>query len=348
MSSVLLATSACGRLGFAGDVEPLDAAPDAEPVRSVSAITGVSPIPDDIDLAVLASPSGFTAVWAPRVGGMMWGFNLDASMVPDADYRVTSSRTDYVQTTLTWTGTRMTTMTTNGPVTFIKEYVPNLSSYLHPDTRTGIATKPAYATVGGRWFNAVIDQSVLHVREMAANGTGIGLVLDVAGGATGPTYSGSFAAGGDGNLYAVWSHVAGVCAWAQITPTPLAATAAAVPGTCVSPQVVTTSTGAVAVFDADGQIATLELSSGTAVEILGPGKSPRVARAPDGTYRVAWRGPDGLAVGRASTFATDSLVVMPLEGVTAPLQVDAFELAERDGVPYLFAVDGARLVWTAL
>jgi len=340
----LLSLAACGRIGFGGE-------PEVETVE-LTPVAGLTPLQaGEVHLAATATPTGFTVTWALPTMGMMFGTNLDVAMTPDKDWRVTSSRTDYVDTTLQWTGTSlMTTMTITPPLTFIKRYVTDLSSYAETDTPAplGVNSKPTYVTTGGRWFYGVVDATVLHVKEISSDGAPINSVLDVPSAQNGAPVAGSMAAGGDGNLYAMWSQYAGTCEWARISTSPLAiASHATVPGDCGPPRLVPSPDGAIAAFPSSGTLVTMTLTGDTLSqldELATAGVRIRMATNAGGGFWCAWEDQSELAVARY--LPPGAPVRLELLGL--PAAPDAVELVERSGDTYLFTVSGQQLWWAKL
>jgi hypothetical protein len=267
-------------------------------------------------------------------------------MMPDRDYRVVSTNPDYIATTLTWTGARMTTMTASSPYTFVKRYVPDLTSYVQTDGMVGIGAEPAYVSSQGRWFYAILDGSLLHVREIASDGTPISALLDVPStGPAGAPLSASFAAGRDGFLYAMWSQSPGVCEWARIETSPLAATHAPVTVDCAAPRLADLDDGALAIFESGGGLVAMELhaTGAQSAEWIDAGTDVRLLR--DGNYWVAYRRDGQLALARYDD--TGYFVRVPLVGASL-LDIHGFELVNRDGTSYLFVAGGERLWWAQL
>jgi len=340
----LVSLAACGRIGFGSE-------PEVE-TRELVPIQPLSPLQSgDLHLAATATPTGFTVTWALPAMGNMFGTNLDPQMTPDKDWRVTSTRTDYVDTTLQWTGTSlMTTMTIAPPLTFIKRYVPDLSSYAETDTPAplGVNSKPTYVTTGGRWFYGVVDASVLHVKEISSDGAPINSVLDVPAAMTGTALAGSLAAGADGNLYAMWSQYAGACEWARITTSPLAiASHATVPVDCARPRLVPSGAGALAVLESAGALVALTLDGDTLsapAMMSTAGAEIRMSPNPAGGFWCAWQDGGELALARYAPPAAP--VQLELLGLPGP--VAAVEVVQRLDASYLFVAAGQQLWWTQL
>src|SRR5262249_12680918 len=150
--AVALVLSACGRFGFdrvatdgapvAHDDAPVDPMTDARTLRAMTLVR-LPPLPSGtLDLGVTATPTGFTLTFTTASGSDMYGVNLAPSMMPEANWRPTSQSNVYIGTTLTWTGSLMTTMTTNNNQTYIKRYTSDLSSYTQMDQQNGLGPKP--------------------------------------------------------------------------------------------------------------------------------------------------------------------------------------------------------------
>jgi hypothetical protein len=346
---LLLAVSACGRLDFNASPAPGDPGGDAFPERNLTMVDGLSALPaGPLDLGVTGTPTGFTVTFTTAAGSDMYGVKLGGGMQPDADWRSTSASNKYVGTSMTWTGSPMTTMTTDQNLTYIKRYVADLSSYTQMDMQNGLGAKPTYAAASSRWFYAIVDRSVLHLREMASDGTPVGNVMDVSGGGPAGAPIGG-ALGGDGAyLYAIWSHTEGTCAWAManigVTISP---SSAAVAATCRTPRLAVEPGQAVAVFDDGGAVQAIALAPGTGASAAAPiatGTAARIAHASAGGFWIAWQTGSEL---RVATYAPGQAPAAEASvAVAADLQ--AYELVAADDHSYLFAIANRALWWAQL
>ena len=364
---LLVGLAACGRFGFgdapaadgavgddgpaAVDAAPVDGAPDTPldgpTTRSVTMVTGLAMLPAGrLDVGVTGTPAGFTLTYASVTGSDMFAVNLGGTMIPDSDWCNTSTG-NYVGTTMTWTGALMTTMTRSDTFTFIKRYVGDLSSYAQTDSQNGVGTKPTYAAASGRWFYAVVDDAVLHLREIATDGSPIGGVIDIAdGGPSGTTRTGALAGEGS-SLYALWSYAPGACNWviADVGAS-ISLSTGDVPTTCLAPRLAVEPGRAVAVFD-DGtsvQATTLTPGQGTASPVMiATGTSARIARAPAGGFWFAWQTGSELRV----ALAVESQLTNQAT-VEVPAGLQGYELVVEGSHTYLFAAAGRQLWWAKL
>jgi hypothetical protein len=367
---LLVGLAACGRFGFSnapgadgapGDDDapvpdaapapdaPVDAMIDAPAVRSMTMVNGLSALPSGkLDLGVTGTPTGFTLSFTSATGGDMLAVNLDDAMRPVPDLRTTSSGM-YVATSMTWTGSPMTTMTRSDSFTFIKRYELDLSSYAEMDGQNGIGAKPTYATATGRWFYAVVGDDMLQVREIATDGAPIGLLMTVPGGSSGSVRAGAFG-GEDDNLFAVWSHTPGSCHWAMAkVGATIDGPDGAVTGTCVAPRLAVEPGRAVAVMDDGVSILKMTLDVGGTASVpamIATGIGARIERAAETTmgYWLAWQ------VGAELHVATYALGGNPENDlrVDVPGSVQAYELVSSGGHTHLFVASNSALWWAKL
>jgi hypothetical protein len=364
---LLVGVAACGRFGFgdtpggdgaAGDDAavpdavdaadaPVDVMTDGPVARSVTMVNGLSALPaGKLDLGVTGTPTGFTLSFASATGGDMLAVKLDGAMVPDGDWRTTPAGM-YVATSMTWTGTPMTTMTRSDSFTFIKRYALDLSSYTEMDGLIGVGAKPTYASASGRWFYGVVCDDTLQVHEIATDGTLIGGLMTIGGGSSGNARAGAFGGEGD-TLYAVWSHTPGTCHWATgavgaaVTPTD-----GPVAGTCVAPRLAAEPGRAIAVMDDGASILKMTLDAGgtaSAPAMIATGIGARIERAALGGFWLAWQVGAELHV---ASYAPGSDPENELR-VDVPLPLQAYELVVSGGRAYLFVVANRQLWWARL
>lgn len=344
--------SACGRLGFGDgdDGAPADAAagsPDARTPRLATPIGGLSPIATAVagyDLAGTATPTGFTLTRVLLTGSDVYGVNLDDTMVPDSDWRVIKSGGNFIRTTVAWTGSMMTTTTANDPYTWVKRFLPDLTSDTITDEAAGLGGKTSLTKAGiGRWYWALVDGSRLHVVEIATDGSPTGPTRDLTNPATGTPIAASIS-GNDQLLFAVWSVFANECLWATITPDPtMGQQSGVVTAACNAPRVTaSTGGGAHAVFDDGTGIWHLELSeTGAATpHRLHDGTAPRIVSA-GGVEYLAFTVGGGL--GLVSGPDPSALGEVPIIGL--PQVIDAYELVPKGTKVYLFVLGGQQTFW---
>jgi hypothetical protein len=304
--------------------------------------------PGKLDLGATGTPAGFTVTFTAATGSDMYGLNLDGAMRPDGDWRSTSSTNTYVGTTMTWTGSPMTTMTTSANLTYIKRYVADLSSYTQTDEQNGLGAKPAYATASLRWFYAIVDSAALHVREIASDGAPIGNVIDVAGGGPAGVPLGGALGGEGASLYAVWSHNPGTCHWAIVrVGSAISTTDGAVATTCLLPRLAVGSARALAVFDDGAAVQAMVLTPAGGAGgpmVVAPGTAARIVPAVGGGFWLAWQ--DGAEL-RVGTYApARGLADMAMVQVPGGLQT--YELVAAGNHTYLFVAANRELLWTKL
>lgn len=268
----------------------------------------------------------------------MFGLDLDAAFVPLADWTVTSTGNIYKSTTMTWTGSLMTTMTTDVPNTFIKRYVADLSSYTEMDNVPGINAKPTYVEVKNRWFYGVVDSNALHVHEMSSDGTPTGAPIDLMGGNGGAPLAGSLA-GATNHVYMMWSNVEGLCRHAAITVPALSNIKGSFDAlSCHDPRLVARSDEAFGVFD-DGSsllFAPLTPTGPGNVSLLVPGTAPQIVFEDPLGFWIAYRDTNGkLAVGRFAA-ADNPLTPVPIQGLSGP--IGAYALVQRANKTSLFVI----------
>jgi len=146
----------------------------------------------------------------------------------------------------------------------------------------------------------------------------------------------------------VWSHKVGACESGVVAiGATLAATHAAVPGTCDRPRIASEPGRAIAVFDDASSLWAMTMTATGAASpvMLAAGTRARLARDPAFGYWLAWDAGGALAVAKVTPGVP--LVQVPITGLPAGA-LDAYELATINGNAYLFAVVNRKLWWTKL
>lgn len=348
MVTVLSWLAGCGRIGFGANGDPgAPDAPDAsDPPRTGVQVTGLGPLPlEALDLAVAPTPTGFALTWVVVGGSDMFGVRLSSTLVPDADFRVTSSNT-YSGTSLCHTGTSLMTTMTTSSVTYIKRYVDDLSSYSQMAAPNGISAKPTYATVSDRWFYGVVDTTALHVHEIANTGELVGTPIEIAS-ATGTAPLSGTMAGSDSTVFALFSNEANVCRWASVELPSLAQSSGPLDVTCARPRLVGGSR-VVGVFDDGASLYQIELASTAAgtPELLVAGTDARTAADATTGLWVAYTEAGKLAVVRV---LEDQVIDVPIVGV--PANVAGYELVratDADSLLYLVVIADGGLYFVQL
>jgi hypothetical protein len=340
----LLLVGACGRIGFSESGAPTDAGP--EPIRTAIRVEGLSPFPAGaVDLGVSQTPTGFTIVFAERAGSSMFGVNLDPSFQPDADWRLTEPSFTYVGTTLEHTGTALvTTMTRDVGQTFIKRYVPDLSSYVEFAGPNAMATRASFVKMGVLWYYVLADDQNVLVQEMDDGQT-------VGGQQTFPTpgalRSGT-AAGGEANLWVVAERQLGTCTVTILATPNLVPTTTTIQDSCRDPRAASDGRKALVVAGDGTSLSLFKIDNAQASLLApaGPGAEGRIALDVDGDVGtwIAYRDAGTLGLRR---LAGDAPIDVPIAGM--PLDtVTGYEFVRRADRTYLVAIAGRDLYFVPL